>query len=107
MKEKLFEEEAFGNQEVWCPYCSSAQRFHEYFDRPGGYLKKRQCQGCGWSTHYPGGVSLFDRIAYKEKCTCGKEHILLTQPDNRPEYRSDVGLVCGCGHIVCFSLPVN
>lgn len=38
---------------------------------------------------------------------CGEKHKLFTQADNNPEYYTTVRLICDCGHVVSFRLPVN
>lgn len=45
---------------------------------------------------------------YIEECeSCNKVHKLRTQPDNHPEYYTDINIICDCDEIVHFSLPVN
>ena len=44
---------------------------------------------------------------FTKKCTCGKEFEVRTQPDEDPEYYTDVFVKCDCGSFVLFSLPVN
>lgn len=44
---------------------------------------------------------------YHDKCKCGKEFTIYTQDDDRPEYYTDVWVVCECGGLTHFSLPVN
>lgn len=48
-----------------------------------------------------------DRYPYKNKCTCGKKYILLSQEDDEPEYRTGVYIKCECGQYIEFILPVN
>lgn len=38
---------------------------------------------------------------------CGYVHHVFTQQDSNPEYHTDVGVLCVCGSVVWFSLPVN
>lgn len=47
------------------------------------------------------------RGIYTKKCVCGKEHELITQEDDNPEYHTDVHVKCDCGQYVTFDLPVN
>jgi len=50
----------------------------------------------------------YDNNEYKETCEgCGKEHSMFTQPDNGPEYYTQVALRCSCDEYVMFNLPVN
>jgi len=51
-------------------------------------------------------ISQWNR-AYIEKCMCGKEIQVFTQPDNDPEYYTTIYVKCDCGDFVKFSLPVN
>ena len=47
---------------------------------------------------------------YKKQCKCGKTHIVYTQKDNYPEYRTEIYIECrenGCKELVEFSLPAN
>ena len=44
---------------------------------------------------------------YEQKCDCGKKHLILTQKDDRPEYYTEVYVLCDCGEYVNFELPVN
>jgi len=47
-------------------------------------------------------------VPYIDTCdNCGKTHKLYTQDDNRPEYHTQVYIVCECDNIVEFNLPVN
>jgi hypothetical protein len=48
----------------------------------------------------------FDQV-YKQVCICKKEHTIITQRDNNPEYQTDVYVLCECGKYVHFILPVN
>lgn len=91
----------------YCPMCKTISDFVELpLDR--GYWGGEECQNCKWQNI--GGenvVYLHNLCPYKETCICGKEHILLTQEDNNPEYHTSVSLICQCGEIVTFNLPVN
>lgn len=44
---------------------------------------------------------------YKNKCECGNEIEVSTQPDEYPEYTTFVFVKCSCGKSVKFELPVN
>ena len=58
----------------------------------------------GGVTHY----SLGDYHPYKIICGgCGKVNILFTQGNDYPEYKTNVGLICECGVMIWFELPVN
>lgn len=49
-----------------------------------------------------------DRTKYKSRCVkCGRKFTLLTQEDDCPEYYTNVAVVCECGGIAYFQLPVN
>lgn len=52
-------------------------------------------------------IPLNHRQLYVSKCTCGKDHNIMTQYDNDPEYYLDVYIPCDCGNFVPFDLPVN
>jgi len=52
-------------------------------------------------------VKEWARYEYIQKCACGKEHKLLTQEDDHPEYHTEVYIACECGEYVEFNLPVN
>ncbi len=65
---------------------------------------------------YPGPVRYtenksadFDfRGEFRQNCPdCNKEHLILTQADNEPEYHTDVRTFCACGQFLDWSLPVN
>ena len=45
---------------------------------------------------------------YEETCPkCGEVHKIHSQRDDEPEYYTAVGVLCRCGQIVEFLLPVN
>lgn len=90
--------------DMWCPFCKKITTFTEYLTAPGGYLDGVICDSCGKDVME---YNIDDLHVYKEKCKCGNEVIALTQDDRSPEYYTDVGIVCECGEIVTFSLPVN
>ncbi len=48
------------------------------------------------------------RGKYSNECPkCKKEHIVFTQPDQHPEYYTDVYIECVCNELIRFVLPVN
>ena len=55
------------------------------------------------------GVSYFNLSEkYTEVCPdCGKSHSLYTQANKMPEYYTSVNIVCDCGELIEFDLPVN
>lgn len=59
--------------------------------------------------HYKNDPVKYWREEYSEKCeNCGETHRVLTQPDQHPEYYTEVGIPCRtCGHVIWFDLPVN
>lgn len=61
----------------------------------------------GWSYSVADKPSEFDRCKYEGTCECGKVHTVYTQPDEYPEYYTDVSISCACGKFVIFTLPVN
>lgn len=91
---------------IYCPDCKKISKFTEWLDRGGGYLQGVICGFCGSDRQQKDPPSYYC-YPYKKRCVCGKEHILLTQKDDFPEYYHDVGVVCECGEAVFFSLPVN
>lgn len=38
---------------------------------------------------------------------CSTKHSIYTQQDKNPEYYTDIYVVCKCGDVVHFLLPVN
>lgn len=48
-----------------------------------------------------------DNFDYHSTCECGKNYIVYTQEDRRPEYYTYVYIPCECGEYVRFDLPVN
>jgi len=45
---------------------------------------------------------------YIEKCKkCGIDHSVYSQEDDCSEFITSVGVLCKCGNIVWFSLPVH
>lgn len=52
-------------------------------------------------------VPLFLRNEYIMSCKCGKNHKMLTQRNNFPEYETEIYLQCECGEYVECILPVN
>jgi len=55
--------------------------------------------------HILGSVYSFP---YKEKCKkCGIEKTVYTQKDDHSEFITQVGILCICGEMVWFDLPVN
>lgn len=47
------------------------------------------------------------RFAYRNKCTCGEAHEVLTQNNDDPEYYTDIFIPCKCGEYVKIVIPVN
>ena len=48
------------------------------------------------------------REPYLKICTCGKNHKILTQESNSPEYETEVYVLCSrCGKYLEFILHVN
>ena len=45
-------------------------------------------------------------VPYTEECKSGHEVIVFTQPDDNPEYCTEVWVKCKCGDLVKFDLPV-
>ena len=52
-------------------------------------------------------IDSLSQVSYRESCTCGKRHVVLTQRDNFPEYETEIYILCDCGEYVEFILPVN
>lgn len=97
-------------EELYCPKCKTIAIFEAYNDpKKPGYFGGEKCRNCGWDNkagnkHIP----TYNQHPFIEKCpSCKKEKMLLTQADNSPEYHTGVGLICECGEIIWFSLPVN
>ena len=45
---------------------------------------------------------------YKQQCAnCHIIHEVSTQPDDSPEYYTDIYIKCRCGNSVKFTIPVN
>jgi hypothetical protein len=84
------------NQDIYCPNCNEP---HKFTQKDGNDY----CEGCGQKSE----ISLYHRYVYRESCFCGKEHIALSQEDGLAEYGAVVGIICTCGKIVEFHLPVN
>ena len=103
MKKELYLNDTF---ELYCVDCSKITKFDEFLDKKGGYLQGVVCKKCGTNRQQK-NPSYYHCHLYKAKCKCGKEFIALTQEDSSPEYHTDVGVVCDCGQIVWFILPVN
>ena len=48
------------------------------------------------------------RQKYITQCSdCDVSHTVFTQADDSPEYYTDVHILCACGSLVSFNLPVN
>lgn len=92
------------NHDMWCPLCKKETTFTEYLTAPGGYMDGVICDSCGKDVM---GFEIYHYHVYKEKCECGNEVTVMTQDDHSPEYYTDVRVVCKCGEVVAFSLPVN
>lgn len=93
-----------------CPYCSEVNEFEKYFSRPRGCLLGYGCLGCSkvFSQDEDYDIEMYQRYPYRASCpTCNKCHTVITQEDSNPEYYTDVNLICDCGGLVGFSLPVN
>ncbi len=48
-----------------------------------------------------------NRYSYEILCSCGKNHQILTQSYNFPEYEAQIYILCECGEYIEFTLPVN
>ena len=95
---------------LYCPECKTASSFTSYSHNPVGPVDKHVCDNCGWEQKTFGEekYNLYDHICYIAKCDCGQETIVTTQENRRPEYRTDVGVVCHkCKNLVWFILPVG
>lgn len=45
---------------------------------------------------------------FTQTCSsCGYEHKILTQPDQKPEYYTEIQTYCQCGNEIKWLLPVN
>lgn len=49
----------------------------------------------------------FCQVEYLQQCNCGKEHMILTQENDYPEYETEIYILCDCGEYLEFILPVN
>lgn len=102
--EKLYKNEEF---DLWCIHCKKVTKHTEYLNYEGGYLQGIICNKCGENKQMK-KPAYYDCYPYIEKCKkCKKKLVILTQDDRTPEYYTEVGVVCECGEIVWFSLPVN
>lgn len=50
--------------------------------------------------------SMYD-YEYSQICECGKSHKVFTQNNHCAEYETTIFIVCDCGQLVEFELPVN
>jgi len=56
----------------------------------------------------PNDLNTYENTLYDETCKkCGKMHLIYSQKDHLPEYYTPVYVVCECGELVLFNLPVN
>jgi hypothetical protein len=97
-------------EEYYCPKCKTISIFEEYDDpNKPGYFGGEICRTCKWDNKAGDNhVFMYNYHPHKETCSnCKKEHMLLTQDDDCPEYNTSVGLICECGEEVWFSLLVN
>ena len=99
-------EKAYNGQLVLCPYCDKPSTFTEHIKN--GYFDKSVCDNCNYNFKRGNSMQIYERCYYEKKCPKCKEIVFaLTQPDNRPEYHSAVGVQHTCGQIIWFELPVN
>lgn len=93
---------------IYCPKCKTITQFQEEISEDG-YFDFEECLNCHWKNH--GGdthISLYSNTVYSEDCNkCDKKHILLTQSNRFPEYYTTVKIICDCGNLIKFDLPVN
>lgn len=100
----------YNGQKILCSNCNVPSTYTEYLTSPGGYLQFEVCDTCQFEQKAGRGntIDTYNRCVYEEKCKCGNKVMVTTQPDNYPEYTSEVGVVCSkCGKLVMFSLPAN
>ena len=102
-KEKRVMDKSNDGQLIYCSNCKTPTTFTEYLT--GDYYDKEVCDNCG---NVAKSMETYHNCYYVEKCSCGNEMFVLTQPDCDPEYHVTVGIKCNvCGEIVSFSIPVN
>lgn len=91
----------------YCPKCKKPNLFEDVRlnkQNEFGWKVVNKCLGCG--EVIPDWIE--DNYIYYSECkNCKKNNFLLTQADHHPEYYSTVGMVCECGEVVFFELPVN
>jgi len=82
--------------EVYCIECKTIVKG----ERRDSYLI--ECSVCGTE------ADMGQHVAHLRKCSqCGDSHYILGQIGDYPEYYATAKIICGCGNLVAFSLPVN
>lgn len=82
------------NRTAFCTGCKKIVRLEAEDDYDVS------CPECGASIEYLN----YDYYAF---CDCGRKHVVFTQSDDSPEYRTDIRVLCRCGELVEIVIPVN
>jgi hypothetical protein len=54
------------------------------------------------------GIDKFDHALKRfSECKCGRSYEFYSQVDDKPEYYTEITLVCECGKYIIMEFPVN
>lgn len=87
-----------------CPKCRVITSFCSHANEHGQW-SALFCEECGYKEKEQ---SLYNRTPYENKCDhCGKKHLLLGKIyDQYTEALVKIGVLCDCGEVVWFALPI-